>query len=675
MFTVIICDKAVIKDCTSKYNIHLKPLLDNKDYAFCSWNPQGETLGEAVPDLRKIISIKKEWRAFILADHHTEVLNHDKVNPFDVVEYKRIDKKLSAKEDVEAYREYVKESVDKAVANPLIKLSIWLGGAAMKDSPVAPDEDMTMIEPLSEEYEEIRKRFDCSVLDFETTLARRYRFKRISEQFELSGELFNPPKNIIAITDRSADTEYVKAAAAWKNHTEFDYSNFIEDNLYSNRFRCAVYGLPRVKGMYKEHDYFRFLVTMMIMAQQEIQSDVMKFGKLYEIETLVDDDKIGRICNEYLYKLHLTRDKLEELKYCHLVESKKFIDDAQAEREFESETPVMVNIDRAYDKETLMGEYKEIGLSKDCPGDEESYWNSQYSRIKKHFNRFLRQPQRCLEKTVETDFRRIEDIDVAKARRLNKFQREDVLFKLYEEEQKMLETATSKIYNKAKYDMVLSEANKNVLDGMSRRMSKKSTIFASLIPIVLFLIGFIPLFINEFNNFGTFSISVIMTATCLGLLIISILVTLFAFRKQIVKRIKGFNGDMGGIYDNVTDSLGQFSEYLTHAGNVMKSFAVLNAYEDRKNDLMKVYKKHEIDIDNRMTAIMELFSDYVDDRYVPDGRTRAYNYDFDQPHTYVYELPYEKTLTEIEFLQGGNIVSVPVDFIKSIKLRREELYD
>jgi dGTP triphosphohydrolase len=54
MFTVVICNRAVVDDCKSKYAIYLKPFLEKSGYAFCRWDPKGATLAEAVPDLYEL---------------------------------------------------------------------------------------------------------------------------------------------------------------------------------------------------------------------------------------------------------------------------------------------------------------------------------------------------------------------------------------------------------------------------------------------------------------------------------------------------------------------------------------------------------------------------------------------------------------------------------------------
>ena len=54
----------------------------------------------------------------------------------------------------------------------------------------------------------------------------------------------------------------------------------------------------------------------------------------------------------------------------------------------------------------------------------------------------------------------------------------------------------------------------------------------------------------------------------------------------------------------------------------------------------------------------------------------SYPYDFTRPVDFHYPLPFELTKnTHIEFLEKGNMVEIPVDFIQCMRVRREDLYD
>lgn len=678
LFTVIICDRAVIKDCTEKYKIHLKPLLENDSYTFCEWNPYGETLEEAVPELNKAINIRREWRAVILADNRIGVLDNSLTNPFDYVGYQAFNKEtdMDSAEKVAAYRTYVDESAQKAMQNPLMRLSMWLSGSVGKLRPFEPPEDIMHGEPYSQKYLEAVQKEDYSTLDLEKMRARVIRFDRLSEKFSLDSELFNPPSQVIAIAERSKNIELIEEEVAWAHHYNFDYSGFAEDNMYAGKLRFVTYELKRIRNKIKEYDYFVFLTTLLLFSQNEVQSDYIKPGMVYAMKTEVDDKRVSSLCNQYLKKLVKTLNKISGLHRRREMESRRRLDDIEAEREFEAEVSVPVTIDRQFSKETLMCSHDKIGLAKDCPEDEQGYWYRQHKEIRKHFTRFLRQPQRSVEKAVEGDFRKNDAIDSERAKLLSKYQRQDVVYKLLDEEQEMLEIDTPKIFNKARYDEELDDANKSILRGISQRMTRRKTIITGLLPLLLYLIGFVPLIISEYNNLGTGMFSVLLTAGALAVLLAVIVIMMLLFRKRIVDRFKHFNYVMSGIYEDIMSGIEKFSVYLSSACNVKREFAVIDAIDNDAFDYHKIYKKHEIDIERNMGDIMTLFNDFVEEGFSEDIEdVEPYPFDFDKPINYPYDMPYSDVGVTIDFLKPGNTVTAPIDFVTEITIRREELYD
>ena len=682
MFTVIICDKSVIKDCTNKYRIHLKPLLEKTNYAFCEWNPYGATLDEAVPGLEKVISIKKEWRAVIVADSHAGVLDYTLTNPFDYVRYRAFtkDTDIDSREKVIDYREYVEQATEKAMTNPLMKLSMWLSGSVVKLRPFEPPQFVTDYDPSSDDYEAYQKAIeeeDYSLLNFEKMRARVRRFDRLTEKFSVESEMFNPPKQVIAIAERAVNTALTEDDAAWGHHSDFDYSGFAEDNMYSGKLRFVTYEMKRIRKNIKQYDYFVFLVTLMVFAQNDFHSDYLKPEKVYALYTDVSDERISQLCNTYLKKLVVTLRDIANLHRKRYMESSKKLDDLDAEREFESDISIPVNVDKQYEKESLMCEHDHIGLATDCPDDERTRWLKQHKAIRRHFTRFLRQPQRSIEKAVEGDFREQDGIDGERAKLLTKYQRQDVVYKLYDEEQQMIEIDTPGIFDKAGYDGELDEANKSILRNIDQRMSRKKVIFTGLLPLILFLIGFIPLIVSEYNNYESGLYSVSLTVAATAILLAVTVVMMLIFRNRLISCFKQFNHVMGRIYDGIISSLGKFSKYLSSACNVKREFAVIDAIDNDTFDYHKIYRKHEIDIERNMSNVMTLFNDFVEEDFAEkiDDDITPYPFNFDKPVTYPYDLPYNELETEIEFLKRGNRVSVPIDFLNGITLKREELYD
>lgn len=92
-------------------------------------------------------------------------------------------------------------------------------------------------------------------------------------------------------------------------------------------------------------------------------------------------------------------------------------------------------------------------------------------------------------------------------------------------------------------------------------------------------------------------------------------------------------------------------------------------------DKRQILKKHEHDIIQKIDEVNALFAGYVDSGCVEDYDIKPYNYDFTVMADYTYEMPFFDTGRDIDFMQQGHTVTVPVDYVESITLTREELYD
>ena len=177
MFTVLICDKHIIDDCHNKYYVYLKPFLDNDSFAFCQWNTEGKSFDEAMPELKNIIRNKKEWRAIIVNDSSTWDFNLvDRRNPFNFVDSHDKDIKFKIAEQIKTYRAIKKKTVEMALENPLVSLSLWLCGAPVR-KPV-PDEFFDGLEDMIEDeaaYFNALEEKDLSAEDAEEYLYRKMR--------------------------------------------------------------------------------------------------------------------------------------------------------------------------------------------------------------------------------------------------------------------------------------------------------------------------------------------------------------------------------------------------------------------------------------------------------------------------------------------------------------------
>lgn len=680
MFTVIICDEHIIKDCYHKYHIYLKPFFDNDNFAFCAWNAKAETLDEALPKLKAIIQHKKEWRAIVVNDSSTwgfEGVN--KRNPFDYVDSKKKKYQFSSFEQVKDFRETENALFDKALSNPLTKLSIWLCGTPVNTPPILcydkAKEEVDNVDS-GEAYYKLLEELELKSSDVEIDWSRNLKFSKLSENFELRGELFNPPKSVTTIAERAKNVDTELAELAWTNHTEFDYSQFYIDNLYPEKLRYLIFEVSYIKGRRNENLYFNFLTTIMLLATYDCPQGVLRSNRVYKLDMQIDAECVRDLCNAYNSKLYSTLAKIDEISKNLKDKESQPIDKYTAEECFESNVTVPIEVVTKESRDNLKANFSKIGLSKDCPSDEYEYWDDQFHTINKYFIRFLREPRRAVKTATKEDFRTMNQIEDERALRLNEYQKEDVMYVLEEEERNMLATSTTQLFNTAQYNKKMREADKEIRRGIAQRMTKKKTMFVGLFAVLAYLVGFFPLFFGNFNTTKSFLFSLIVTGVVLGIFLVIGFIYLFVLRHKLVNRFKHFNYVMSGILKEIENGVNAFSRYLSHACNVMREFSVLNYSESSYKKKQHILSNHKRIIGEKISEVNELFSTYIDSdeiRLAYDAE--PYNYDFTVLKDYEYDIPYAEVRKDIDFLQEGNKIVVPIDYVETFTLTREELYD
>jgi hypothetical protein len=206
-------------------------------------------------------------------------------------------------------------------------------------------------------------------------------------------------------------------------------------------------------------------------------------------------------------------------------------------------------------------------------------------------------------------------------------------------------------------------------------MTRRKPLCTAAIALGAFLFGFTPLLLDHIKSPKTVLTALLLTGISVGLLAAIGVIFLLVVRKRLINRFIHFNKVMGGILQDIENGLQAFSRYLGHACNVMREFSVCN-YRSRTIDMKRnILKKHISDIQRKIDGINDLFADCADLRRLGNDDIRPYNFDFSQPVDYVYDIPYEDTNSEVEFIRKDNRVLVPIDYVKSITLTREELYD
>ncbi len=681
MFTVIICNSHIKEDC-NKFKSYLRPLLENGDFAFCNWYHEADNLLEAAPDLPELIKSKSEWRALIIHDSEiAELEGINKRNPFDYVGEVKVPADFGNSNEILEFRQAKREAYVRAISNPLLKLTNWLAGISMSERPVIPAEFADLPAIDDEEYFEILDYKDINPIDVELARLRQEKYDLLVEHFQKDGVIFKKPKELLVLSERMLNGDFKRTESVFAKHNEFRYTRFCEDNLYNPKLRYLLYDIDYLSGKRNSSIYFKFLTVILLLATKDVPVAPMRPYAVYNLRTEDDEQLVKAACAGYVKKLQATDKKIRS---SIITEQRKRdgllpVEDKVSERVFESDVKIPVRLDKKYSNSDFYADYASIGLAKDCPRDEERNWESQFYTIKKKFLRYLREPRRSVQSASETEFRQLNSIEDPRALLLTEFQKEDVQYRLEEEESNMVATHTNNIFDTDEYAERMDEADKELKRTIRQRMTRKRTIIAGLIAVGFYLFGFLPLIFSGLNNIGTLAASLIFIGVAVGAFLIVGFVELFVLRHKLKNRFKHFNFVMGGIISEIRVAMEQFSKYLSHACNVMREFSVFGFIKNNETEetrTIKVMKYHLNEINDKIEEVTNIFGSYIDSNVIDRLEEAApYHYDFAVCKHYDYDMPYRKEQNRIEFIQRGHEIEAPIDYIKAVILEREQLYD
>lgn len=686
MFTVVISSKKVREDCQKKYSRFLEPLFDSEKFAFCDWDIRGDSPESAVPGLKYLAAEHKEWRAVIVEDcfetDEGKILSDElrkQRNPFEYVKcYDSVDD-IRTPEDAAAFREKKYAAYEKAAENPLFRLGTWLCDGCIKTDPEVSEEILSVSENCDEAYGEWLKKTGNDIADIEYELSRKKKYDLIREIWNPDEINFIKPQEVLCIAPRTFDDDKLLARLAWAKTNEFEYSSFYETNLYPDKLRYLVFDIPNHNHQNYEAEYVNFLSFLLIFAGNEYPRDALRPNRVYNVNCANDDEALSDFLSIYDYKLSLTESyisgKINELNH----HAPQLLTNDELEDLYLYDSEVQVQLDDDFDMDLLHAESKGIGLSEDCPVDEMGFWNSQYCRIIKNFKLFMKQPRRALKRSAEY----VRDNDTAnleKASAINEFQEEDIEEKLYEDERKMIESRIESVCNTKAYFKAFSENDKKVRRVIRTRMTKKTTVLLSIAVLLVYFVGFIPLFASNLEEDGALGIAAKMTLCAVGALALIGFICLFYLRSKLVTEIRSFNLRMTNVIESVMAGMNNAAEYLGKVCDVLRINSVLN-YLHRDHDdtsiQCSVYKNHIAQIEKERRECGYIFNKFITKKEVPDCvDIEPYNFDFSRDCEYEYKIPENIWDSRtIEFMQSDNLIEVPVNFVKSIRVEREELFD
>ncbi len=654
MFTVIITEKEHI-DRIREYDVFLKPFADPRRIALCRWEPQEDTLQKAVPGLEAAVTGEKVWRAVIL--NTSEGVSQR--NPYDLVSYTPPQRD---EDNMPAYLEKLQRekfsAFRQAIRKPLARLATYLceqpliqGGR----NAAAQDPEFAEYQAEAQYKQELRTQL-------------------------LDGESINFPRpaEVLCISPRLYSQHSDELRSAWSEHIEHQYSSFADWNMYFDKMRYMVFDLPPENYQTYAFDYIRFLATVMLVAGQETPPSVMRPNRLYCLACENDSKALADLLQRYDQKLYATDLLLDEKVKAVYQEAYPTLSSREVEGNLCAKVTVPVTLREDFNLSDVYVTDVHLGLSGNCPVEEESLWNEKQKQSDKALRRLFKQPTRSLSRALE-HFRGLNRVQSYKYGRLDCTQMEDVREHIRDEEKSMLQTAVDAEFDQEEFNKHIRRSDESVRNKIDTRMTRARTVATGVILLVLFIGGCAPMLFGNFSNVRARGLAFGMVGIGLALLALAALVCLFFLRSTLRQKIDIYNQAASGAVNAVTSQMNDYSRYLTHACNVMRGYSVVETYEEigtATDPRILIYRKHQADVRQQREQLRTTFLSFFPKEYEakPDAE-EPYDYEFDRAEDHSYPMPYGTRQQVIDFLRKDNHITLPVSFIESITLRTEELYE
>lgn len=682
MFTVVIAEQSYLDDL-KRFSPYLEPYMKNKDVTYCCWNPDGQTLDEAVPGLDRTVSIAKDWRAVIICGTPDQGEMNRRRNPFCPCVYTPQEREKGEELNDFYSRVFLAKSqvYRQAATQPLTKLATWLNSDPTISDSLPADEETERTAEMQRDIDEMGK-----VSHWQEAMQLDEYYAEASVKAEVRKAIRNGtvlrsayPKEIVCIAPRTFNDKVDEISTAWYVDISRTYSEFCDWNLYYDKMRFLAFDImPRVKNNY-DLDVLRFLNTVACFAANPTPTEAIKPGILYRFVSEANEEALRQSICEYDARMHVTADLLQEKIQKIKSKERGHLTDRQAELIFCVNEPIPVTIPAEASKDGMHVPKNTLGLSENCPQEEMSWWESAYFASKKAILKYLKQPRRGVRYAAQTMHGR-EEPDLSAADALNEFQFEDVIEYTHDEELKMINTGTCDLYDVERYKEMLAESDKEVRTEIKKRMKKTTTAVICIAVLVCCLICFLPMLFSNTATAKTVITTLILMGASLFLTAIIMWIVLLCLRKILRNRVGDYNDTVGAIESELDDSCAGYSKYLSHACNVLRGNAVIRfrteAGDPDQNEIL-VLKKHIIDIDESREALAGIFHHYLNERVHTDiTEDDAYPYDFSRPEDYEYLISFsDEQAGRIEFFDDGTYVDVPLNFLRRISAEREELYD
>lgn len=429
---------------------------------------------------------------------------------------------------------------------------------------------------------------------------------------------------------------------------------------------CAVPDHARCR-----EDEFIFWMMVLTLALNQYEGGRLEPEKLYRLKGGVDTQQLQQLFSRYYNRMQRIKKDVE--RRTMLLKSRM-----EQKREQEDLPDYKFSVSVKYQEERIEGltvQAEQVGLSSDCPVSELGWWRIQMDASRRALAKLLQWPRRALDMACAMT-RRNATIESQKLCRLDKYQLEELDTLLHEEEIEILCSNAAGALPVRLFHLWRSQADQATRTNMGRRMSRRMSIAAGAVALVVYLVGFLPELVHVMSK--GLDGAMALWACCLRLAVVALvgLGTLFYFRSGLLAKIQDYNGVMLRIRSMVHSSCNFFSEYLSRVCSYMRGRSIVDALRDRNillEEGLHQMEKHRTALAGSCEKAKEWIMDF-ELEILPDdqqGKLEYFNAEIDPEENEVYDLRISRE-GYVRDSQGKKLL-VPYPFVSSMEIKREEL--
>lgn len=643
MFSVLIQNQKTIELFQEFHPLFLEA-INRKEIGVCRWMEPGTTVDTALPELRKMIEDKEEWRAIIVRVIDEEDMSqyeYDNKNPFDFKYYH------------DANLKYQESPI------PLVRLTNMLG-----EMP-APDIKYDAVTVLEENRSpKIVYRPRKSDEDEET-------YQQLLDKYDYDGKA---PSEVILISVRKAQKEKKDSVEkAWMNYKEIESSSFWKQNRYSTFCRFIVYDIKRQGNIQYDADMFKFWSAVLMLAKNEIDTDELQAYRLYKVDINIDreilESKIQKAVNHLQGAQSSMRLMLQN-------ENNKSLEQKQKLPNYKLEVPVVFDLPRFREMDV---ESRQFPLITNNINTDLKRWNEMRRDSEFKLKDVINRAEIALDESAER-MRSLCSMDESEVSQLDKYQKRILdadlqkLYSLMQDLQKDLPDTQSTVNEEMRKNAV------SVRESIMQRITGGQIKGVALIMVLLICLSVLPgLIIYTLDNVGQNTSIISCMILLLDLFVIPIVIMVFRQKKTIREKISGYNLAVNSAVRKVSENSGMYSDFLSSIVSHSRGKSYLHILKNKKFAMSDKY----VAVDRHMRAIekmIDILERWNKAFYLEVNFNQNYYEDND------FEIKVQPNKNKIYALEYGNEYKVPLnnsgqkvktnfEFVKKMQLIREELYD